>query len=212
MKKKIFLFASLLVILAILAGGTYAVLSYTETANNRITFGSVKIQLVSELKAKQSENGEFVSKIEGVVPGDTFDDKVTVKNVSSEQAVWVRLRLGPVWYGVDPAPSVESAYGSLEDFESAIFPAEYNFNVGDGADQWSFSDGWIYYNSPLEAGEEAAPLFTTVSFSGPGMDNRYQNSSFEITFSAQAVQFVNNADQPGETWQDAAGWPESDNN
>lgn len=212
MKKKIFLFASLLVVLAIFASGTYALLSYTETANNRITFGSVKIQLVSELKAKQSQNGKFVTKIEGIIPGDTFEDKVTVKNVSEEQAVWVRLRLGPVWYGVDPAPSVEVAYNSLEDFKKAIYPAQYNFNVGDGADQWSFKDGWVYYNSPLEAGEEAKSLFTTVSFSGPGMDNRYQNSSFEITFNAQAVQFANNGDQSGETWQDAVGWPESDNN
>ncbi len=211
MKKKLLFFASLAVILAIAVGGTYAWFSYSDTANNTMTFGSVEIKLVSELKAQPSQSGEFVSRVDDIMPGDTFADKVTVKNVSENQAVWVRLRLRPLWQDVNLSYNSEP-YDSFEDFRKAIYPAEYNFNVGTGDEQWSYSDGWWYYNSPVAANAEAVPLFTQVSFAETGLDYHYNGSNFRMKLQAQAVQFVNNADRPGETWRDAVGWPESDNN
>lgn len=207
MKRKISFFASLTVILAILAGGTYAWFSASETANNKMTFGKIDIELISELKASPDKNEDtFVTKVPNIAPGDTFDNRVTIKNVSPGHTAWVRLRLGPVWTGIN-GDDIDP-YESLESFKKAIYPAEYLFNVGDGANQWSFSDGWWYYNSPLKPNEEAEPLFTQVSFSAHGMDNRYMGSSFHITFEGSAVQYENNGDEPGQGWQDASGWPD----
>lgn len=208
MKRKISFFALLTVILAILACGTYAWFSASETANNKITFGKVDIELLSELKASPDRNNDtFVTKVDNIAPGDTFYTRVTVKNVSRGHTAWVRLRLGPVWTGVENGDV--DPYESLDSFKKAIYPAEYQFNVGGEANQWSFRDGWWYYNSPLKPNEEAAPLFTRVSFSADGMDNRYAGSTFHITFAAAAVQYENNADKPGQSWQDAVGWPVS---
>ncbi|MGN0568495.1 MAG: TasA family protein [Acutalibacteraceae bacterium] len=211
MKKKFSIFALLVAVIAVISLGTYAWFSASGTANNRTTFGDIEIELISELKATPFErSGQFVTKVDEVNPGDVFANKVTVKNVSRNHTAWVRLRLGPVWNNVENVPHSENAYESLDSFKKAVYPAEYNFNVGEGATQWSFSDGWWYYNSPLAAGEVAEPLFSQVSFSAQGLNDSYYNSNFEITFTAQAVQFENNADNHGDTWQDAVGWPQSE--
>lgn len=209
MKKKILGLSAVVVIIAIIAaGGTLAFFSAADTAHNKITFGSLDIELVSELKAKPTDSGDaFVTKIENVMPGAVYDSRVTVKNVSSGHGAWVRLRLTSAWTNVVNAPIPENPFESFGSFKKAIYPAEYNFNVGDGAEQWSFDGGWWYYNSPLAAGEEAKPLFTKIEFTDEGMDNRYENSSFNIEFYAQAVQSENNADFAGATWRDVEGWP-----
>lgn len=211
MRKRLLFFASLAVILAIAVSGTYAWMSYSDTANNTMTFGSVEIELVSELRAHQSQSGEFVSKVDDIMPGDVFSDRVTVKNISENESVWVRLRLCPLWQDVSVSYDSEP-YNSVEEFINAVYPAEYNFNVGEGPEQWTYKEGWWYYNSPISAQNEAEPLFTQVSFTENGLDYRYNGSNFSMKIQAQAVQFVNNGDQPGETWQDAVGWPESENN
>lgn len=207
MKKKILCLSAIVIVIAIIAAsGTFAYFSAADTAHNKVTFGSLDIELISQLKAEK-DGEEFVTEISPIMPGDIYDDKVTVKNVSDGHGAWVRLRLTPEWTGVIDAPAPVNPYESFEAFKKAISPAEYNFNVGDGADQWTFDNGWWYYNSPLAAGEEAKPLLTQVSFSMAGMNNSHIGSQFNISFYAQAVQSENNADFDGATWRDVAGWP-----
>ena len=73
------------------------------------------------------------------------------------------------------------------------------------ATNWTLKDGWWYYNTAIKSGEMTKPLFEEVVFSGPDMDNKYQNCTVMIDVNAQAVQTVNN----GETVWEALGWPEA---
>ena len=70
---------------------------------------------------------------------------------------------------------------------------------------WTYSDGWWYYNTAIKSGEMTKPLFDEVTFSGPHMDNRYQLCTVVIDVNAQAVQQANN----GESVWEALGWPEN---
>ena len=78
-------------------------------------------------------------------------------------------------------------------------PVSLDFNDTD----WTYSDseGYYYYNRPLEPGKTTEPLFTTVTFD-PLMGNEYQNASAHVKVIAYAVQSANNGDSP----QAAKGW------
>ena len=69
---------------------------------------------------------------------------------------------------------------------------------------WTQKDGWWYYKAAVNTGETTAPLFEEVVFSGPHMDNKYQNCTVTVDVTAQAVQKANN----GATVWEAKGWPE----
>ena len=69
---------------------------------------------------------------------------------------------------------------------------------------WTYLDGWWYYNHLLDIGETTVPLFTQVSFFTT-MDNEHQNCTATIDVLAQATQAANN----GTDVFSAAGWPES---
>lgn len=66
-------------------------------------------------------------------------------------------------------------------------------------------DGYYYYNEILAPGEVTEPLFTTVSFD-TGMNNLYQNSTAAVDVAAYGVQ----ADNNGDTVQEAQGWPDAE--
>ena len=77
-------------------------------------------------------------------------------------------------------------------------PVSLNFNNTD----WTYSDGYYYYNHALEPGKTTEPLFTAVIFD-PLMGNIYQNATAHVKVIAYAVQSANNGDSP----QAAKGWP-----
>jgi len=69
-------------------------------------------------------------------------------------------------------------------------------------DNWTYQDGYWYYNKVLDTSAETEPLFTKVEFS-KDMGNIYQNAEVTVHVIAQAVQNENN---PGETALTAQGW------
>ena len=75
--------------------------------------------------------------------------------------------------------------------------------IAPDATNWTQKDGWWYYSGALATGETTKPLFEKVVFSGPHMDNKYQQSTVVIDVNAQAVQKANN----GKTVWEAKGWP-----
>lgn len=56
---------------------------------------------------------------------------------------------------------------------------------------WTYLDGYYYYNRALAPGETTVPLFTTVTFA-PEMGNEYQNSTAYVEVKVGAVQADNN--------------------
>lgn len=187
MKKKCFILALIAVCVSIAAYSTLAYFSYKDTATNVITAGDVKIEL-QELSVAGGEPHKFQN-VMGVYPGTDVSKIVQVKNIGG-QDVWVRIALDK-----------KIDLGENTDITADASLVTYNINT----DDWSFSDGYYYYNEMLKSGEVTTPLFTEVTFS-PNMGNAYQKSKAIITVDAGATQVANN----GETALEAGGWPTSE--
>ena len=182
MKRKILILSVLAILLAILAANTLAYFTADTTAHNVITTGNVDIALNEW--ANEARTEKFEDKT-GVMPGAEVTKIVEVENVGTGTA-WVRVQVVLVVY----------AEGGNEQLPPD--PVTLDFNETD----WTYQDGYYYYNKPLAPGETTEPLFTSVSFDDQ-MGNEYQNSTAHVDVNAYAVQSANN----GTGALDAAGWP-----
>lgn len=178
MKKKIVVSAVAVGLIAMMGFGSLAYFNASGEAVNTITTGDVDIT-VNEY---QDEDGTPWQDQDNVTPGAEITKIAEVENTGSND-VYVRV-------------SVEEAFSKV-----GLDPdlADVDFNTKD----WTYSDGYYYYNSVLGAGETTEPLFTTVTFSTE-MDNDYADVEYKLTVKAQAVQSDNN----GDSAQTAEGWPE----
>lgn len=191
MKKKVLYIAAILVCLSIISTGTYAYFTTADTARNVITSGGIKVKVVE----RQLVNGTlqpYLNQPIPVMPATTVSKIVSVQ--STEQAVWVRMNYTVTVYDADgnkmevPAEELNRVIG--------IDPDTTN---------WTQKDGWWYYHTAIKSSKTTTPLFEEVVFSGPNMDNKYQNCTVEIVVTAQGVQQANN----GSTVMESLGWPES---
>ena len=174
-------------VIATVASGTSAFFTEEERAHNVITTGNVDIDLIEMADLDGDGKGDVqFEDVKGVTPGEEVSKIVTVENTGSQPA-YVRIL-------VDKTITLKDNPTEKED-ESLV---ECDINTTD----WKEQDGFYYYNTPLEAGAETAPLFTTVTFSEK-MGNLYQSSEISIDIQAQATQVANN----GATVFDALGWP-----
>lgn len=183
MKRKLLIVSALAILVAVTAAGTLAYFTDTGTAHNVITTGNVKIELKEW--ADEACEQPFQDKT-GVMPGTKVTKIVKVENTGTG-AAFVRLYVEKNVYGADQKP-MKSDPVSL-DFDNRNWT-------------YSESDGYYYYNRPLEPGKTTEPLFTTVTFD-PLMGNEYQNATAHVKVIAYAVQSANNGDSP----QAAKGWP-----
>ena len=183
MKRKLLIVSVLAILVAVTAAGTLAYFTDTDTAHNVITTGNVKIELKEW--ADEACTQPFQDKT-GVMPGTKVTKIVEVKNTGTG-AAFLRLYVEKNVYGADQKP-MKSDPVSL-DFDNRNWT-------------YSESEGYYYYNRPLEPGKTTEPLFTTVTFD-PLMGNEYQNATAHVKVIAYAVQSANNGDSP----QAAKGWP-----
>ena len=119
-----------------------------------------------------------------IMPGDTLVNTVTVENTGNH----------PFWLRVKVTKRVKDSQLSAEGMV-------LDLNTRD----WSYRDGYYYYNAALQAGEVTEPLFTQVSFDGKTIGNEYLGKVFTLDVDAYGVQSENNADT---VWE-ASGWPEA---
>ena len=183
MKRKLLIVSVLAILVAVTAAGTLAYFTDTGTAHNVITTGNVKIELKEW--ADDACTQPFQDKT-GVMPGTKVTKIVEVKNTGTG-AAFLRLYVEKNVYGADEKP-MKSDPVSL-DFDNRNWT-------------YSESEGYYYYNRPLEPGKTTEPLFTTVTFD-PLMGNDYQNATAHVKVIAYAVQSAHNGDSP----QAAKGWP-----
>ena len=181
MKRKLLIVSVLAILVAVAAAGTLAYFTDTGTAHNVITTGNVEIELNEW--ADETRTQHFQDKT-GVMPGTKVTKIVEVKNTGTG-ATFLRLYVEKNVYGADQKPMDTK-------------PVSLNFDNRN----WTYSEGYYYYNRALEPGDTTEPLFTTVIFD-PLMGNEYQNATAHVKVIAYAVQSANNGDSP----QAAKGWP-----
>ena len=189
MKKRFVYCAVLCILLSLVMNSTLAYFTAEETARNVITSGAVSVEVVEkQLVGGTLEN--YPDTPVSIMPGSTVSKIVSAKNL--DEPAWVRMA-----YTV----TIRDAGGNV--IELSAGQRDQIITIDTDTANWTYKDGWWYYNKALATGEETKPLFTQVVFSGSEMGNAYQNCTVMIDVTAQAVQKAHN----GNTVMDAAGWP-----
>lgn len=181
MKRKFLILSVLAIMIAILAANTLAYFTADTKAHNVITSGGVSIELKEWANDDRTEPFEDRT---GVMPGAEVTKIVELTNTGT----------APVWVRAQVVLDVVNADKEMLDPKYVTL----DFNETD----WTYFDGYYYYNRALAPGETTEPLFTTVTFA-PTMGNEYQNSTAYVEVKAGAVQSDNN----GTDVFSATGWP-----
>ena len=193
MKKKILALSMVAICMSVVAYGTLAYYTASETAENVITSGNVGIELLEWADADRTISYEEMDPdniITDVMPGTDVTKVVEVKN-SGDNPVWVRV-------SVDKQIIMDEQMD--EEADTGLMTMDFD------TDNWTVgNDGYYYYTKPLEAGKTTESLFAAVAFD-PAMDNKYQNCKAKVEVNAYAVQTANN----GTTVEEAKGWPEAE--
>jgi len=184
-QRKLLTISLLLILISILSYATIAYFTGTEVATNVITAGNIDITLVE----KKAISGELYSvpfeEIVGVMPGEKYSKETFVINAGDFDA-YVRVEVEVLFTKNNNIP-----------ITTTDNPIEIDYNTTN----WTFKDGFYYYNTVLGPGEATEPLFTTVSFVDT-MDNSFGNSKGNVKVLAYATQVANN----GDSVFDAQGW------
>ena len=167
-KSNILMFSVLVLVIALIAGGTMAWFTADAEVLNTFTAGEIEIAVTEEFDEDAAGN---------VNPGDTIEKEVNIENVGTKRA-YIRVLLEPRWTFTDDEV--------LEDWGPA--------SVDDLHDDWfEGADGNYYYENVLGLGETAPPPFANIVFDGAEMDNEYQGARFELNVIAEAIQVTNGA-------------------
>ena len=90
MKRKLVLTSAVVLILALLAAGTFAYFTKDARATNVITTGTISIQLNDEIQGGQKTDTGWT--LSGVMPGQAVEKAVSVTNTGTSPA-WLRVKL-----------------------------------------------------------------------------------------------------------------------
>ncbi len=181
-KLRIIAITAMVIIISLLSQGTLAYYSTSGKASSVVTTGNVKLKL-HELNDKGEPfdpNGVYV------MPGDVVDKRVSVENVGSHP-FYLRIKL-------------------IEGTSSADLSAKDCMQLDIDTLNWTYKDGWYYYNNIVNVGTTTTELFTKVTMVGEKIDRNYIDKFLTLKVTAQAVQSENNPIVNGDVTT-ASGWP-----
>ena len=180
MKRRILLLCLIVALLSMISLGTYAYYTTTQQTRNVITTGGIRFELLET----GADGAAFPSEPMVILPGDVVSKTVRVENTGGHP-MYLRIQLTP---GVnDPA-----------------LTADHCIDLDINESDWTYADGYYYYNTALEPGDTTSPLFTQVTFIGREVTNAYLGKTFSLDVAAFAVQSEHNGTDP----LAAQGWPE----
>lgn len=194
MKKKFLLAALVAICIATLASSTIAYFTAEDTAHNVITSGAVDVQIEEWQETDEGLVPYPTEEPIHIMPGSVVSKIVQIKNLEAESYIRAKFE---VVFTFD-----------LKDGETAPTVPDDLVSLNINGENWIRIEGdeeWWYYNGSVGEGAVTEPFFTEVTFSGPMMDNNYQNCTVEIDVKTQAVQAANN----GSSVAEATGWPEA---
>lgn len=188
-KKKVFAVSTVVVLIClILIPYTYAYVTKQAEAHNYITTGKIEIKLQEQQLNEQGQLEPYENDGQ-VYPGKQVSKIPTVTNTAGK-AAYVRVK-------VEKVVTLLEGKDANPDLDLIILE-------GLNTDDWTYVDGYYYYNEVLNPGETTSPLFTGVKFSEE-MTSLYECSTVSINICAYATQYDN---QNVEHSYQAVGWPE----
>lgn len=179
-RSRLLLIAVAAILLTVLTQPSLAYYTAVGTATNVVTSGSIQLQI----HEKTADGSAFPEQGVYIIPGDIVSKQVSVENIC-EHPFYLRVKL--VRGTDDQALSAEDCLKM--DIDTA---------------NWTYLDGYYYFNRILQPGEDTPALFTQVEIVGSKVDQSHIGSMLSLTVRAYAVQSENN---PAEHPWDAAGWP-----
>lgn len=197
MKRKLVLTSAVVLILALLAAGTFAYFTKNARATNVITTGTISIRLNDEIQGGQKTDTGWT--LSGVMPGQAVEKAVSVTNTGTSPA-WLRVKLD---IAVEMAAGKTDTWQGQNVLQFAVNP-----------DWFLAEDGYYYYSKPVAEKAGTAELFAKDSSGqstlmlNPQLPNDYQGCAVTINVLAQAVQVKNNniyVDASGAEVTDANG-------
>jgi predicted ribosomally synthesized peptide with SipW-like signal peptide len=179
-KSRLLLIALAAILATVLTQPTLAYYTKIGKATNVVTSGNIELKI----HETTADGSPFPSQGVYVIPGDIVSKQVRVENVCTHP-FYLRLAL------------VSSATNETLTPEDCL---ELDIDT----ENWTYRDGFYYYNVILQPGEMTSALFTQVEITGSKVDQTHIGSTLSLTVNAYAVQSENN---PAEHPWDASGWP-----
>ena len=183
MKRKLVLTSAVVLILALLAAGTFAYFTKNARATNVITTGTISIQLNDKIQGGQKTGSGWT--LSGVMPGQAVEKAVSVTNTGTSPA-WLRVKLDISVTGANGKP-LDLTFGDKQDVLT------FTPQMKEGKGWFLAEDGYYYYSKPVAADDETERLFQSGTLMlNPQLPNDYQGCAVTVAVQAQAVQVKNN--------------------
>ena len=179
-KSKLLLIALAAILATVLTQPSLAYYTTIGVATNVVTSGNIELAI----HEKTADGSDFPEEGVYIIPGDIVSKQVYVENVCGHP-FYLRVKL---------------VTGTNND---ALTPEEC-MKLDIDTENWTYRDGYYYYNHILNPGEMTSALFTQVEIVGSKVDQTHIGSTLQLTVNAYAVQSENN---PAQHPWDASGWP-----
>jgi len=178
-KAKLLLVAMAAIFVTVLTQPTLAYYTTIGKAHNVVTSGEIQLKI----HEKTADGSDFPREGVYIIPGDIVSKQVSVENVCAHP-FYLRVKLHSTSTNQD-------------------LSAEECMKLDIDTANWTYQDGFYYFNEILQPEEQTSPLFTQVEIIGSKVNQSHIGSTLNLTVSAYAVQSENNpADHP---WN-ASGW------
>ncbi len=179
-KSKLLLIALAAILATVLTQPTLAFYTTVGHVSNVVTSGSIQLMI----HEKTADGSDFPNEGVFIIPGDIVSKQVTVENICSHP-FYLRVKL-------------------ISSSTNAALAPEDCLKLDIDTANWTYIQGFYYYNIILQPGETTPALFTQVEIVGSKVDQTHIGSTLSLTVNAYAVQSENN---PAEHPWDASGWP-----
>lgn len=180
-KARLLLIAFAAVMITVLTQPSLAYYTSIGRATNVVTTGGVQLRI----HEKTADGSDFPEEGVYIMPGDIVSKQVFVENICSHP-FFLRVKL-------------------VSGSDNRALDAEECLKMDIDIKNWTYMDGYYYFNNILQPGEHTPALFTQVEIVNSKVDQRFGGSTLSLTVNAYAVQSENN---PAEHPWDALGWPE----
>lgn len=179
-KSRLLLIAIAAILVTALTQPSLAYYTTFGKATNVVTSGGVQMQI----HEKTADGSAFPAEGVYIIPGDIVSKQVSVENVCNHP-FYLRVKL-------------------ISSSSNEALSAEECLKMDINTNDWTYHDGFYYFNRILQPGETTPLLFSQVEIVGSKVDQTHIGSALHLTVNAYAVQSENNpADFP---WE-ASGWP-----
>ena len=170
------------VVLTLLSQDTLAYYSVIGKATNVVTSGEISLMI----HETTDQGTEFPTEGVYIIPGDVVSKRVSIENICSHP-FYLRVKI-------------------VTGIDSQVLSSEDCFALNIDTEHWDYVDGWYYYDSVVEPGDETSYVFSEVEIVGSKVDNSYIGKTLSLSVIAQAVQSEHNSLTDGLV-STASGWP-----